>query len=73
MRLKMSSAANTTDELSIVANSMDPEQTAPIGAVGFGYTPLPKRLLQHFGRREKQTTFVAIGRIRVKNNFWSSF
>ena len=41
MQLKMSSAEvvcckylpNITDELSIKANSVDPEQTAPIGAV----------------------------------------
>ena len=41
MHLKMSSAEvvcceklpNITDELSIEANSVDPEQTAPIGAV----------------------------------------
>ena len=41
MHLKMSSAEvvcckllpKLTDELSIEANSMDPEQTAPIGAV----------------------------------------
>ena len=29
---------NITDELSIEANSMDPEQTAPIGAVWSGST-----------------------------------
>ena len=41
MHLKMSTAEvvcckylhSTTDELSIEANSVDPEQTAPIGAV----------------------------------------
>ena len=46
MHLKMSSAEvvcckqlpNITDKLSIEANSLDPEQTAPIGAVGFGST-----------------------------------
>ena len=46
MRLKMSSAEvvsckklpNITDKLSIEANSMDPEQTAPIGAVWSGST-----------------------------------
>ena len=27
---------------------------------------LPLRLLKHFSRREKQTTFVAIGALRVK-------
>ena len=29
---------NFTDELSIEANSMDPEQTAPVGAVWSGST-----------------------------------
>ena len=46
MHLKMSSAEvvcckklpNITDELSIEANSMHPEQTAPIGAVWSGST-----------------------------------
>ena len=41
MHLKMSSAevvcckklSNITNELSIVANNVDPEQTAPVGAV----------------------------------------
>ena len=58
MHLKMSSAEvvcckklpKTTDELSIEANSVDPEQTAPIEAA-----------YKHFSRREKQRTFVAIG------------
>ena len=44
MHLKMLSAdavcckqlSNITDELSIQANSVDPEQTAPIGAVWSG-------------------------------------
>ena len=66
MHLKMSSAEvvfckklpNFTDELNIEANSVDPEQTAPIGAVLSGFS--------HFSRREKQTTFVAIGALRVK-------
>ena len=46
MHLKMSSAEvvcckkllDITDELSIEANSVDPEQTAPIGAVWSGST-----------------------------------
>ena len=46
MQLKMSSAEvvcckqlpSITDELSIEANSVDPEQTAPIGAVWSGST-----------------------------------
>ena len=29
---------NTTEELSIKANSLDPEQTAPVGAVWSGST-----------------------------------
>ena len=48
MHLKMLSAEvvcckqlpNITDELSIETNSMDPEQTAPIGAVWSGSTLL---------------------------------
>ena len=47
MNLKMSSAEvvcckylhSITDELIIEANSEDPEQTAPIGAVWSGSTP----------------------------------
>ena len=46
MHLKMSSAEvvyckylpSITDELSIEANSVDPEQSAPIGAVLSGFT-----------------------------------
>ena len=44
---------NITDELSIEANSVDPEQT--------GSHCLPLRLPKHYNKREKQTTFVAIG------------
>ena len=50
MHLKMLSAEvvcckwlpNITDELSIKANSVDPEQTAPIGAVWSGTTLFDK-------------------------------
>ena len=38
---------------------MDPEQS------DLGPHCLPSRLLKHFSRREKQTTFVAIGALRV--------
>ena len=62
------SLPSITDELSIEANSADPEQTAPIGAVRSGST-LFVRFLKHFSRREKQTTFVAIGALRVKWTF----
>ena len=40
---------------------MDPEQTAPIW------------LLKHFSRREKQTTFVAVGALRVKKKCTQKF
>ena len=70
MHLKMSSAEivcceklpNITDELSIEAKSMDPEQTAQSG---LGLHCLPLRLFKHFSRREKQTTFVVTGALRV--------
>ena len=72
MHLKMSAAEvvcfkylpNITDKLSIEANSADPDQTAPIGAVWSGSTLFALGLLKHFSRREKQTPFVAIGALR---------
>ena len=59
MHLKMSSAEgvcckylpNITDELSI----------------DLGPHCLPQRLLNRFSRREKQTTFVVIGTLRIKS------
>ena len=40
---------------------MDPEQTAPIGAVCSGSTLFAmERHLKHFSRQEKQMTFVAM-------------
>ena len=48
---------------------MDLEQTAPMQSdheqSDLGPHSLPLRLLKHFSRREKQTTFVAIGTLRV--------
>ena len=62
---QFSSAANNCltfpTNLSIEANRVDPDQTAP----DLGPNCLSKRLLKHFSRREKQTTFVAIGALRV--------
>ena len=53
---------------------MDPEQTAPMGQSDLGPHCLPWGLLKHFSRQEKQTTFVAIGPLRVKYHsdfiFW---
>ena len=53
---------NITDELSIEANSVDPEQEQSNLSPHY----LPYRLFKHFSRREKQTTFVAIGALRAK-------
>ena len=55
-----------TDKLSIEENSVDPEQTAPIGAVWSGSTLFVIEAYQTF----QQTTFVVMGALRVKN--WKS-
>ena len=55
-----------TDELSIEANSVDPEQTAPIGAVCSGSTVFVIEVFKYFSRREKQMTFNAIDALKVK-------
>ena len=44
---------------------MDPEQTAPIGAVCSGSTLFAIEALKYFSRRAKQTTFVAIDALKV--------
>ena len=44
----------------MVANRMDPDQTAPAGAVWFGSSLFVKKLLKHFSRRQKQIAFVVI-------------
>ena len=74
MHLKMSSAEvvcckkmpNITHELSIEANSVDPEQTALIGAVWSGSTVCHRRFLNISADKKKQKTFIAIGALRVK-------
>ena len=48
---------------------MDPDQTAPIEQSDLGPHCLSLPLLKHFRRREKQTTFVAIGALRVNEVF----
>ena len=48
---------------------MDPEQTAPIGAVLSVSTLFAIEASKYFSRREKQTTFVVIGALRVKKKF----
>ena len=45
---------------------MDQDQTAPVGAVSSGSTLFVIGLLKHFSRREKQTNFVLISALRVK-------
>ena len=44
---------------------MDPDQTAPIGAVWSGSTLFVKEACENFSRRQDQTTFVLIGALRV--------
>ena len=46
---------------------MDPEQSAPIGAVLSGSTLFSIEASQTFQQTRKQTTFVAIGALRVKS------
>ena len=46
---------------------MDPEQSAPIGAVLFVSTLFSIVASQTFQLTRKQTTFVAIGALRVKS------
>ena len=56
---------NITDELSIEANSVDSDQTAPIGAVWSEFTLYAIEASLTFSRREKQTISVAIGALRL--------
>ena len=47
--------------VSVDANSVDADQTAPIGAVVFGSTMFGQGATTIFIKRQKQTTFVVIG------------
>ena len=51
---------------SIKTNSEDPDQTAHKSDLD--PQRLPERLLKHFSRREKQTTFAVIDALRVNSN-----
>ena len=66
----MSSAANNCltllTNLSIEAKSMDPDQTATIGAVIYGYKLFVIEASQTFQQTRKADDFVAIGALRVK-------
>ena len=72
MHLKMLSAEvvcckylpNITDELSIEANSVDPEQTAPIGAVWSGYTLFAIEASLTFQQMRKADDFCCDWRIK---------
>ena len=70
-RLLKSSAANNCltvlTNLSIEANRVDPDQTAPIGAVWSGSKLFVMEAFEHFNRQENQTTFVAIGALRAES------
>ena len=50
----------------IQANSVDPDQTAPRGAVWSGSTLLAKMTFKNHKQMTKQTTIVVIGSLRVK-------
>ena len=72
MHLKLSSAGvvcckylpNITDELSIEANSVDPEQTAPIGAAWFGSTLFVIQASSAFQQTIKADDFCCDWRIK---------
>ena len=75
MHLKMPSAEvvcckllpNITDKLSIEANSVDPEQTAPRSSLIWVLTVCHRGFLNvYFCRRKKPTIIVAIGALMVK-------
>ena len=50
----------------IQANSVDPDQTAPRGAVWSGSTLFAEMTFKNHKQMTKQTTFVVIGSLRVK-------
>ena len=62
MHMKMSSAE-------VVCYKLLPNITVELKQSVMGPRYLPKRLLKHFSRREKRTTFVVIGALRVKSQF----
>ena len=61
--LLKSSAANNC--LTLLTNWSKEANRVDRGAVWSGSTLVAKRLLKHFSRREKKTTFVGIGPLRV--------
>ena len=50
----------------IQANSVDPDQTAPLGAVWSGSTLFAEMAFKNHKQMTKQTTVVVIGALRVK-------
>ena len=58
-----------TDEVTLEANSVDPEQTAPIGAVLSGSILFSIDDSLTFQQTRKQATFVVIGALWVKISF----
>ena len=61
-----------TDELSIEANSVDPEQTAPIGAVWSGSTLFAIEASSKFQQMRKADDFCFDWRIKVFKLFFIS-
>ena len=78
MHLKMSSAEvvwckylpSITDKLSIEANSLDPEQTAPIGAVWTGSTLFAIEASLTFQQTRKSDDFCCDWRIKGQGSLW---
>ena len=57
-----------TEELSTEANSLDHEQTAPRSSLIWVHTVCHRGYLNISADKKKQTTFVAIGALRVNND-----
>ena len=51
--------------ISIEANSVDPDQTAPTGAVWSGSTLFAEELQKHFSKQQKQMIFEYFGALSV--------
>ena len=63
-----------TFQIYIQANSVDPDQTAPRGAVWSGSTLFAKMTFKNHKQMTKQTTIIVIGALRVKRRtcwLWS--
>ena len=55
--------------VSTETDSVDPDQTAPIGAVCSGFTLFDQEASKTFQQMAKQTTFVGIGALWINDIF----